>query len=177
MSERRRPAASAPHSTALAHPPSPLEPWRDPEWQGLWLSVQSRPWTSLALIPAGEGAPEDFTVLVAVILSRTGMVHLGSPIQVADGTRVPLAQLAPFQEEVKRYTAGGERILIALPPAVKSPVTHAIAQASDAALLCVLLGSMASAQARRTVAQVGASRFLGSAIFHPHQIAEARAKR
>ena len=47
--------------------------------------MQSRPWTSLALIPAGEGAPEDFTVLVAVILSRTGMVHLGSPIQVADG--------------------------------------------------------------------------------------------
>lgn len=116
-------------------------------------------------------------MLVAVILSRTGMVHLGSPIQVADGTRVPLAQLAPFQEEVKRYTAGGERILIALPPAVKSPVTNAIAQASDAALLCVLLGSMASAQARRTVSQLGASRFLGSAIFHPHQIAEARERR
>src|SRR5687768_9332293 len=79
------------------------EPWLDPEWQRLWLSIQSRPWSSLALVPAGEGANDNFTVLVAVILSRTGMVHLGAPIQVADATKILLPQLAPFLEEVNRY--------------------------------------------------------------------------
>ncbi len=170
MADEQPTEASSASTDLLLRSTVETEPWRDPEWQGLWLAVQSRPWTALALIPAGDGAPEEFTLLVAVILSRTGMVHLGSPIQIADGTRVPLAQLAPFLEEVKRYTTSGERILIALPPAVKSPVTKSIALASDAALLCILNGRMPASQAKQTVAQIGASRFLGSAIFHPHDV-------
>jgi hypothetical protein len=102
------------------------------------------------------------------------MVHLGSPIQVADATRVPLNQLTAFQNEIRRCSDNGERVLIALPPAASSPVTSAIAQSVDAAVLCVLLERMPSAQAKRTVNIVGASRFLGSAIFHPTQISEAR---
>ena len=161
-----------PHTLALA--PGPIEPWRDPEWQSLWLALQARQWTSLALIPAAEGAPDDFTLLVAVILSRTGMVHLGSPVQVADATQVPLSQLTAFLDQVKDYSRGGERIIVALPPAKKSPVTKAIAQASDATLLCVLLERMSFFQAKKTVDQIGVSRFLGTAIFHPHQIEAAR---
>ena len=175
MSEKRSyspPPASSPYSLAI--PPAPLEPWRDREWQGLWLSLQSRPWTSLALIPAGDGAPDDFTVLVAVILSRTGMVHLGSPVQVADATKVPLSQLTGFLEQVNSVAREGERIIVALPPASQSPVTKSIAQATDATLLCVLIEKMSFFQARKTVNDIGASRFLGSAIFHPHQLENAR---
>jgi hypothetical protein len=154
-----------------------VEPWRDPEWQRLWLALQSRPWVSLALIPADEGAPDDFTLLVAVILSRTGMVHLGSPIQVGDATQVPLSQLSPFLQQVTDYTRNGERIILALPPASKSPVTKSIVQASDATLLCVLLEKMSFFQARKTVDQMGANNFLGSAIFHPNQIEATRRSR
>jgi hypothetical protein len=159
---------------ALSQPETEVATWRDPEWQRLWLAIESRPWRSLALVPASEGASPDFTLVVAVALSRTGMVHLGSPIQVADATRVPLNQLTAFLEEVRRCTNTGERLLVALPPTGTSPITAAIVQAADAALLCVMLERMTSTQAKRTIKLVGQSRFLGSAIFHPHQISAAR---
>ena len=169
---RISPSDNSDRSLAIAG--STIEAWRDPEWQRLWLAVENRPWRSLALIPAGEGASLDFTLVVAVTLSRTGMVHLGRPIQVADATRVPLDQLARFLVEVKRATADGERLLVALPPASSSPITASIAQSIDAAVLCVQLDRMTSSQAKRTVKVVGQSRFLGTAIFHPHQIDKAR---
>ena len=148
---------------------SEVATWRDPEWQRLWLAVEARPWRSLAMIPAGPGASSDFTLNIAVALSRTGMVHLGSPVQVADATRIPLNQLNPFLEEVRRCTSNGERLLVALPPTDSTPICVTIAQATDAAVLCVLLNRMSSTQAKHTVKVVGPSRFLGSAIFHPNQ--------
>lgn len=150
----------------------PDEPWQDSEWQRLWLAVESRPWRSLALIPAGSGASLDFSLIVAMTLSRTGMVHLGSPIQVADATQVPLNQLTAFSNEVKRCTSTGQRLLVALPPTSGSAITATIAQSLDAAVLCVLATKMSSGDAKRTVKLIGPARFLGSAIFHPHQIAQ-----
>jgi hypothetical protein len=147
-----------------------VEPWQDAEWQRLWLAIQSRPWRTLALIPAGEGASLDFTPRVAMLLSRTGMVHLGRPVQVADATHVPLNQLTSFFNEVARSTDQGERLLVALPPAGKNAITVEIAQASDAVVLCVMNQRMTGNAAKRTVKLIGASRFVGSAIFHPHQI-------
>jgi len=147
-----------------------LEAWLDAEWQRLWLAVESRPWRSLALIPAAEGASIDFTLIIAMTLSRTGMVHLGSSIQIADATQVSLSQLSAFSNEVRRCTSNGQRLLVALPPTKESAVTTAIAQMVDVALLCVLSNRMSSAQAKRTLELVGPARFLGSAIFHPNQI-------
>jgi hypothetical protein len=147
----------------------PVEPWQDAEWQRLWLAIEARPWRTLALIPAGEGASPDFALFVAMTLSRTGMVHLGSPVQVADATQVQLNQLSGFLGEVQRTTNDGARLLIALPPA-GSAITGAIAQAADAAVLCVLLERMSTTEAKRTVKLVGASRFVGAAIFHPSQL-------
>jgi hypothetical protein len=147
-----------------------LEPWRDPEWQRLWLALESRPWTSLALVPAGEGGPEDFTLTVAVNLSRTGMVHIGAPIQVADVTNVQMRQLNQFLAEVESYAERGERILVALPPIGKSPLTTAIAQASGGALLCVMLERNRTSDAQRTIRQIGQARFLGTALFRPSDV-------
>ena len=150
-----------------------LEPWHEPQWQQLWLAVESRPWSSLALIPGGAGASLDFTLQIAVNLSRTAMVHIGTAIQVADGTRVPLNQLNPFLNEVRRCTSAGQRLLVALPPTGSSPVTASIAQSVDAAILCVLLEQMASADASRTVKLVGPQRFLGSVLVHPKDLNHA----
>jgi hypothetical protein len=151
---------------ALAIRPASVEPWRDPEWQRLWLSLQNRKWRSLAIVPAGDGAPPDFPLRIAVTLARTGMVHLGSPIQVADASKVPLSSLASFMEEVRRCVDAGDLILVALGPITDSPISVSIAQAADAVLLCVLLEKMATAQAKRTVGEIGEGRFVGSAIFH-----------
>lgn len=161
---------------ALA-PEARLEPWRDPEWQRLWLAIESQQWRSLALVPASQGAALEFSLIVAVTLSRTGMIHLGRPLQVADATQVPLDQLVRFLSEVRRCTNDGERLLVALPPIDNSPITTSIAQTVDAALLCVLMGKMSFGQGKKTVQQVGHGRFLGSAIFHPHQISQAASAR
>jgi hypothetical protein len=93
------------------------------------------------------------------------MMHLGRAIQVADGTKVPLAYLTTFMEEVKRCTKDGDLILIALVSPMENPISISVAQTADCALLCVLLSQMASSQSKRTVAQIGANRFVGSAIF------------
>jgi hypothetical protein len=170
LSNLRAPQDKPPETAlALNQGESEIATWRDPDWQRLWLSIVSRPWNTLAIVPGCEGAALDFTLTVAVTLARTGMVHLGSPIQVADATRVPLNQLTPFLEEVRRCTSGGDRLLVALPPTSNSPICAAIAQATDAAILCVILGKMTSAQTQNTLKVVGAQRFLGSAIFHPHE--------
>jgi len=144
------------------------EPWQDAEWQRLWLAVERHPWRSLALVPAGEGAAADFTLTIAMTLSRTGMVHLGAPLQVADATSVSLSQLTAFTGEVNRVTNSGQRLIVALPAVGTSAVTAAIAQAVDAAVLCVLAERMTSTQAKKTIRLVGRARFIGSAIFYPH---------
>ncbi len=147
-----------------------VEPWRDPEWQRLWLSIAAKPWRSLALVPASVGAGDEFTLEVAVTLARTGMVHIANPIQVADATHIPLSDLNSFLLEVNRGTSGGHRILVALPPTTQSPVTAAIAQSLDGALLCVLLDRMSWAQSKKTIKTIGTSRFLGSVVLHQDQL-------
>jgi hypothetical protein len=160
------PTAPKPNrETALAVRDPRIDLWRDPHWQRLWLALQVRPWRSLAIVPAAEGAPKDFALRIAVTLSRTGMVHLGRPIQVADATNVPLALLTQLMEEISRSNNEGELMLVALAPVTVSPLTLPIARALDAALLCFLLERMSSAQTKKVVSQIGLSRFVGSAIF------------
>ena len=60
-------------------------------------------------------------------------------------------------------------MLVALPPTSDSPICATIAQATDAAILCVLMGRMTTAKTQNTLKIVGAERFLGSAMFHPYQ--------
>jgi len=156
-------------TTALAVRPT-TEPWLDPEWQRLWLSVAVRPWRSLGLVPAGNGGSPDFTLIVAMTLSRTGMVHLGSPIQVADATQIPLSDLNSFLHEVHRCTSSGHRVLVALPSTDSGPSAATIAQALDAAVLCVLMGKMKTPDAQKTLKAVGPSRFLGSVVLHANRL-------
>jgi hypothetical protein len=159
-------AISTAQTTALAERRH-VQAWTDPEWQRLWLTLDRMPWRTLALVPAGEGASADFTLSLAVTLSRTGMSHVGAPILVADGTQVPLDQLNAFQADVRACRDGGERVIIALSPASQSPTTVSMAKDSEAAVLCLMLGAMRTADAKRTIKLIGASKFLGSVIVHP----------
>jgi hypothetical protein len=149
--------------TALAKR-TQVQAWTDPDWQRLWLTLNSMPWRTLALIPAGEGGPRDFTLTLAVTLSRTGMSHLGAPIMVADGTQIPLDQLSGFLDDVRTCRDGGERVIVALSAAGENPTTASMAREVDGVVLCVMMGGMRSSDAKRTIKLVGASKFLGSVI-------------
>jgi hypothetical protein len=151
--------------TALARPaPQYVEPWRNVDLQRLWLSIQAKPWSTLALVPASRGAAPDFTLRLAVTLARTGNTHLRSPVHVADGTAVELSKVVEFTEEIKRYRVGGDRILIAVAPVEDDPVAETLTQAADRLLLCVLFESMTFSESRRTVKKIGKDRFIGSTI-------------
>ncbi len=141
--------------------------WRASDWQRLWLSTRShkRRWRSLALVPAGPGASPETLLQIATTLAHTGMVHVGQPIHVADATRVSLAQLVPFSEGLAWHMQEAEMMVLALSALTDNVTSLSLAKAADCALLCVVLGEMSAADAKKTVAEVGASHFIGSAIF------------
>lgn len=168
LSQQVPPVQSGQQTTALAER---TQPWADPDWQRLWLTLDAMPWRTLALIPAGDGAPLDFTVLLAVTLSRTGMTHVGGPIMVADGTQVPLRQLNGFLADVRACSDAGERVIVALSSATTDPSITTIAKSVDRVVLCVLLGRMLSADAKRTIQAVGPSKFAGSVIIRSTDLA------
>lgn len=153
-------------SANLALRTQPIELWKSADWQRMWLSVWNQGWTSLAVLPAGPGAPPDFALTIAVTLARVGISHLRVPIQVADGTQVQLSHIVPFMDEVRSQQNRGELILIALPPVQESPASAPVAQAADNALLAVLLGSMSARDGKETIAAVGKERFIGSIAFN-----------
>lgn len=144
-----------------------LAPWQDQDWQRLWLATQEqeRPWRSLALLPAGPGFSNETMLQIAVTLSHTGMTHLGGAIHVADGTRVRLADLVDFSQEIARCTQHNDMVLIALSAANDNVTSVSIAQAADCALLCVLRGEMRTTHAKKTIEEVGSAHFIGSAMF------------
>ncbi len=164
MSQQTPSGQPGQQTTALAERP---QAWADPDWQRLWLTLDRMPWKTLALIPAGDGAPLDFTLLLSVTLSRTGMTHMGVPIMVADGTQVPLRQLNGFLADVRACSDAGERVIVALSSPNTDPSVAAIAKSVDRVVLCVLLGLMRSADAKRTIQLVGPSKFAGSVIIRP----------
>jgi hypothetical protein len=149
----------------VLHAPQPLEPWKTPEWQRLWLSLLRRPWSVLALVPASGGAPADFTTRIGVALARVGTIHLGAPVHLGDATDLDLRNMRPFLEDIAHCRAVGDRILLALAPIRENPVTETLIQSADCALLCLLFEEMASAEASRTVNTIGKERFVGSTIF------------
>lgn len=168
LSPQVPPAGADPEqTTALALRPQTAV---DPTWQRFWLTLESAPWRTLALIPAGVGGPPDLTLSLAVTLSRTGMAHLGGPVLVADGTQVPLRQLNSFLADIRECTDAGQRVLLALAPASADATTIAIARTVDRVVLCVLLGNMLSNEAKRTIQLIGPSKFLGSVIIHPSKL-------
>ena len=153
-------------STALAIPDALKEPWRDAEWQNLWLALKARECTSLALIPACAGGPPDLALTIAVTLARIGMLHLGTQIHVADATNISLAHLEQFTEEVRRLNSDGELVIMALPTIKDNPIAVSLAQVATACVVCVLLGQMSMSDAKRTVTQIGQANVIGSIVLH-----------
>lgn len=143
----------------------PLPSWKKPDWQKLWLGTQRFEWNSLAIVPAGD-MPAGFTLEIAVSLAQTGAMHLGVPIRVADATNVPLAQLKQFVRELEVVRTAGDRIVLALGTVSSSATTVTLAHSVDKALLCVPLEVSRVRDAKRTLAEIGAKHFIGSAVFH-----------
>ena len=167
------PPPSNARNVSSAPPPKPAEapggitwegganPADDVEWQKLWLAIQRKNWRSLAVVPAGDDID---TVRIAQALAVLAWHHLGKTIKVFDVTHLALSDLERRLSDMSSRVARGESIICAFGLVTHSPASLTLARATDAALLCVLLGDSRIDVAEATIAEVGAERFLGSVV-------------
>ena len=131
------------------------------DWQRLWLATQRRTWHSLAVIPAGGGVA---TPRIARALAAVGSCHLGARIKLVDATTIRLAELGACLRGLADPKERPARVILALGSVLENPPSLAVAQAADAAILCLMLGESTLAEAERTIEEVGRARFVGSLI-------------
>ena len=155
------------------------------DWERLWLATRRRPWTTLVLIPIGDDIS---TPRIAALLAVVGQRHLGAPVTVSDATGVTLSDLEEELGAIAARAGSAPPAVVALskldrsrwvheqrgvcaPPAIvalprlqRSPAGLALAQAADAAILCVTLRRSAIAEAEQVLAEVGRERVIGSLV-------------
>src|SRR5262249_26850493 len=114
------------------------QPWQTTEWQKLWLATRGKPWRPPALVPRPHFAPAAL-MNFAIAWARAGMTHIGVPIRAVNATRVTLARLMDFNEQLQRVVRYGDFALIAVPPTADNVVAVQLAQAADVAVMCVAM--------------------------------------
>ena len=158
------PVQQAPQAAMNSQPPPGMQVSGpiDAAWQRIWLRAQGRDWVSLALIGTSQQSREA-TMRVAGMLARISE-ELGHPLVVLDGRAVELRTMASIQARMRSLAARGTRAITVLQLPMYNPITVPIAQAADAAMLCVFIGESSVASGEQTIEQIGRDRFLGTVI-------------
>jgi hypothetical protein len=133
----------------------------DVRMQDLWLALQKRSWRSLAVMSASKGVG---TLTAANALAKIAWWYTGVPSCVFDMRDLSLRLLEHQLRDMAGQLQGGERIFIALRSTSENPTAVPIAQAADAAVLCVELGQTDMKAAQRTLQAVGRQRFVGTLL-------------
>jgi hypothetical protein len=159
---------SSPGAIVVATPRrSPLAD--DVRTQHLWLGLEKRQWRSLAVVSASKGVA---TLAAANSLANIAWWYTGVPSCVFDMRDLSLRLLEHQLRDMATQLHGGERIFIALRSTSENPTAVPLAQAADAAVLCVELGKTDMKAAQRTLDAVGRQKFIGT-ILVPRGGAEA----
>jgi hypothetical protein len=135
-------------------------------WQKIWLALQHRAWSSVALVPTGNEISEA-TVDIAQALCAVGLDHLRQPMSVLDVRQVSLGLAETRIAELRSRVARGERVLVVVGPMDENPACMPLATATDAAILCFKLGASHVREARKAVEALGRPRFLGAVGLRP----------
>jgi hypothetical protein len=168
-----RQSPNAPPNTALAtSAPGAEHHWDSVEMQRLWLATQKRPWRSLAVI---AGSPGVDTLAVADMLARIAWWYRGQPTGVVDLRDLRLRLVEHQLEEIAELTTHGERLILALRSVSENPTVVPVAKITDAAVMCVELGTTSIRSARSAVDEIGKDRFLGSIVLKPSAAAHKNA--
>jgi hypothetical protein len=132
----------------------------DGDWQRLWFSL-TRPWTSLAVVPAD---PETPAWTVAEGLLAVGRRSGKRAVHLLNATDARLEDIESVIEAVNAMTHRGDLVLVAVNPIASHPASLPIIRATSAALLVVRLADSHLADARNTVRAIGQDRVLGSVV-------------
>lgn len=157
--------APRPQSTALVRRgPDAFSVQDDVRMQLLWLSLQKRPWRSLAVMGADRGID---TLAVADSLAKVAWQYTGQPSCVFDMRELSLRLLEHQIRDMAAQLQGGERVFVALRSMNENPTAVPLAMAADAVVLCIELGKTGIKGAQRTLAAVGRDRFIGALLVPP----------
>ncbi len=160
MSEEGAPPEQAPSAVMVRADAVPTH-GDDVALQTLWLSLQRRPWQSLAVLAASKGVA---TLPAANSLARIGWWYTGRPSCVFDMRDLSLRLLDHQIRNMGAQLQGGERVFVALRALAENPTASPLAMAADAVVLCVELGKTDIKSARQTIATVGRDKFIGTIL-------------
>ncbi len=130
-------------------------------WERVWVEALRRPWSSLALVPAGRSVYAGFA---AEPLAELGRQYFGGGVQAVRGEGMSMGECRSFLESLEDKCRGGKRVIVSVDSPQKTQVAVVIARAVDIALLVVAEEVSPFAAARETIQQIGAERFVGSVI-------------
>jgi hypothetical protein len=130
------------HEEAL-HEEAPHE-----EWQPLWLSLQTRPWSTLAVI--GIDAVPDVS-RVAEILASVGNRDGKRSVRVVSALGATPPDVPGIVERLSDASRNGDLILVPCDPPGGSPAMLPILHATSGVVLVVRLGASRVASAKKTV--------------------------
>jgi len=139
--------------------------------QALWFAVQRKPWSSLAVLPAGHGGS---ALAAGNALYDVGLLASGGPMRLLDARAVTLATSASFIVNMtslltasERRSSAAQRLVVVLASVLEQPASIPIALAADAVVLTVALGTTTLDDARQTIGLVGAEHILGCITLSP----------
>ena len=148
-------------STALAKVERQLSIFaEDPNWQRVWLNLESQNWRSLAIVPAGQRSSIDLVHALAAVAWH----QRSTPVIVADLRSLNLPGLDAARIEIRRRVECGERVLISTNSIDRNPTSAAVAREADKVVLCVYMGLTLRSQVKKTIQALGAQRCLGSIL-------------
>src|SRR6185437_12367002 len=111
--------------------------WDRSEYQRLWLRMESRPWQTLAVVPAEEDL---CTYEIAKLITSLG-VHHGESIGLFDFRNVMLNHALAIVRAACAQTSRDERLIFAARSIRDNLATIPLARAVDGVILCASIGS------------------------------------
>lgn len=134
------------------------------EFQELWFSLARRRWTSLVLVPAGEG---ESTLNVARSLADVGrwlrqhsitVFLMSDPMDYASANQIVAD---PLSSTGSGDGKGDDKVIVSVQPVIQQPLGLAVTYAADLVVLCIEMGRTRVADVRRTIELIGRERIAG----------------
>jgi hypothetical protein len=127
----------------------------------LWLAMQRRAWSSLAVVAASRSVD---TLEIAELFAKLAWWYGGQASCVFDLRDLSFRLVEYHQREVHAQAAAGSCVVMALRPMGDNPTTIPMAHSADAVVLCVDLGKAHLKAVAQTLSAVGRGRVLGSIV-------------
>ena len=166
MTSAPSPNGSSTLSHGMSSPPS-LQTLK------LWKTLRSRPWTTLAVLPAHrEGSAQAATDAIV----EAGAAQAPQPVQVSviDARGVRTEAVPELLSRMKAQADRGSLTVLLLDSVLTNPTAVPLAIAADATLLCFTLGVSDFASAKETLSLIGPERVLGSVVLPGGSARKAR---